>query len=189
METKESIRREIRRKRNELTQQQVKNWSSVICQKLMERRELTQKEWIFVYSATQNEVNLKEFIQYAMQYDINIAFPKVHGDFMEFYEVKECTQLVEGAFHILEPIESCRRVILNSDMTCSMLVPGVAFSEEGYRIGYGKGYYDRYLAQYPQIHTLGVAYEMQLCKAFETNKFDIAMDEIITEEREIIING
>lgn len=191
MVTKESIRKQLRMERMQLSKQQVIKKSSSICQKLIElieKKDFCQSDWIFVYSATQHEVDLKEFMQYALEHDINIAFPKVHGEFMEFYEVKSLSQLMEGAFHILEPSEECKWIRLNPNQTCTMLVPGVGFSEKGYRIGYGKGYYDRYLAMYPQIYTIGIAYEMQICPDFTLNEFDIAMHKIITEEREIGIN-
>ena len=188
MENKAAIRKRIRTLRSSLTEQQTAEYSRKICQNLIKQKELCQFEQIFVYSSTQNEADLTDFIRYSWEHEIKIAFPKVHGQEMDFYEVVCLEQLEAGAFGILEPNASCNKVVPSIKQPFMMLVPGVAFSEKGYRIGFGKGFYDRYLARYPQIHTIGIAYENQICKEIPADEFDIPMDRIITEEREVVIN-
>lgn len=188
METKANIRKRLRSIRKKLTIEQVCDCSSKICEKLINDRSICQNDYLFVYSATQNEVDLTEFIHYALGNAMKVAFPRVDGADMDFYEVTSLKQLETGAFLIMEPKAECKIIIPSQNETIGMLVPGVGFSLEGYRIGYGKGFYDRYLAKYPWIHTIGVAYEKQLCEEFLSDEFDVPMDKVITEEREVVIN-
>lgn len=184
METKDSIRKRIRSYRRGLSPEEVKVRSLRICQKLQQWDSVSEADMIFVYSATQNEVDLNYFIHYAREHEIKLAFPRVSGDEMDFH----LGGLTPGAFGILEPAASSPIIRPKESDNILMLVPGVAFSEKGYRIGFGKGYYDRYLSKYPFIHTCGIAYEAQMCENFTTEEFDIPMDQVVTEEREVIFN-
>lgn len=188
METKVQIRKRVREYRNGLSSEQVKELSKRICDRLVQLSDIQRYDIFFIYSATQNEVDLKEIMHYALRRDTNIAFPKVDNLEMDFYKVTALSNLRIGSYGILEPDDECVKVIPDKWNKICMLVPGVAFSESGFRIGYGKGYYDRFLAKYPHIHTIGIAYESQICAEFEHNEFDIPVDRLITEEREVTFN-
>ena len=66
-----------------------------------------------------------------------------------------------------------------------IIVPGSAFSREGYRVGYGKGFYDRYLAAHPELNRIGVCYDVQLLWQCPHDEYDVKMDRIVTEFEEL----
>mgnify|MGYP002530928218 CR=1 FL=1 len=90
---------------------------------------------------------------------IHVAVPRVAGREMDFYEIHDMTDLQPGYQGILEPAEYCPKVEATEGM---MLLPGLAFDREGHRVGYGGGYYDRYLTAYPDCIRAGIAYRMQV---------------------------
>lgn len=185
--TKKDIRNQMKALRSSFSDEYIRERSSIIGKKLIESTWLFDYEQIFVYAAAKNEVALTDFIRYCISHDRKLAFPRTEGLEMEFYEVTDPSKLEVGNFGILEPDSSCPLAVPHN--VC-MLVPGVAFSRNGFRIGYGRGYYDKYLSRYAasRIYTVGIAYEKQLVPAFLTDKFDIAMNRLITEETEEIID-
>lgn len=191
MEKKGLIRKKNIDLRRNMTKEQVENFSRLICTKLINSNWVDKASGLFLYSASNNEVDLKAFIEYAKRNNIRIAFPKVRKESkfseMDFFWVDNLLDMKIGSFNIMEPVNGCELAI--PDANTWIMVPGVAFSmESGYRIGYGKGYYDRYLSNFPGTHTIGIAYEQQLVATWSVDKHDIAMEQIITEKREVLIN-
>ena len=84
----------------------------------------------------------------------------------------------EGSFHVMEPVGGK----LAAEQNALVFVPGLGFDARGNRIGYGGGYYDRYLARHPQYMKIGTAYAIQLVEELEAEAHDISMDGIATEE-------
>ena len=102
---------------------------------------------------------------------------------MEFYQVISVKQLEAGYKGIREPAadESLRYRFRTQEDTL-MILPGVAFGTDGYRIGYGKGFYDRYLQDKAQITRMGLAFSNQITEPFIHEEHDRKMDKIVTEE-------
>lgn len=114
---------------------------------------------------------------------LKIAVPKVFGDYMEFFEFLSFENLEKGAFGVNEPKKLFK--INKNDYDCC-ITPGLAFSYDGKRIGYGKGYYDKYLKDYNNIK-IGICYSEMLCDEIPVDKNDVFMDVIITEKDVIIL--
>lgn len=188
METKAEIRKNNIRNRKQIAKDDVEYASERICERIIKKEWFNKNSSLFVYSACNNEVDLDKVIKEALNKGIKIAFPRVREYCeMDFFWINDMSGLQKGSYNIMEPSLDCEIAI--PDENTWVLVPGVAFScENGYRIGYGKGYYDRYLSNFSEVHTIGIAYESQLVEAWETEKNDIAMKQIITEKREVIIN-
>ena len=87
----------------------------------------------------------------------------------------------EGAFHVMEPDESCKRI---GGEDAVVLVPGLVFDRKGNRYGYGGGYYDRYFARFPKLSRMAVAFEGQIEEQLAVLPTDVRMHRIYTEERE-----
>lgn len=104
---------------------------------------------------------------------------------MVFFLVRDEQQLCSGAFGVMEPdVEHVSLPLyLPSGNVVPMLVPGVAFSKKGDRIGYGKGYYDRYIVRHPEVNTVGICFTRQLLDDIPAESQDIAMHQIVTEEQ------
>ena len=108
---------------------------------------------------------------------------------MHFYVVKNLKKDTEkGAFGIMEPKVTCE--IFNPKLENSVLafVPGVVFDRNSNRYGYGRGYYDRYLADFPEVRRVALAYQLQISETIlETLVTDIKMHAIVTEQETIIM--
>ena len=100
---------------------------------------------------------------------------------MEFYRISELSRVREGAFRVMEPDESCKRI---GEEAAVVLVPGLVFDRKGNRYGYGGGYYDRYFARFPKLSRMALAFEGQIEKQLAVLPTDVRMHRIYTEERE-----
>ncbi|MBQ8961103.1 MAG: 5-formyltetrahydrofolate cyclo-ligase [Ruminococcus sp.] len=116
----------------------------------------------------------------------NVCFPRCRaGGQMTFHKVTELAQLVENpdSFGIREPDESLPCPVIGSDAVC--IVPGLAFTEKGERLGYGGGFYDRFLAK-NKVHTIALAYEECVTDTLPQSQHDLRVDMIVTEERTVL---
>lgn len=137
-------------------------------------------EKIYFYYPLGNEVSLLPVIDHALSSGRRIAFPKVHGTYMAFYEVRKLDELAQGCFHVMEPLSDGRCPVLWQDALC--FVPGTAFDLAGGRFGYGRGYYDRYFAKKAGCTLAGCAYAGQITDKLPTGQWDQSMDYLISEQ-------
>lgn len=190
MEAKNRVRREMLSKRNALSPEEIQINSEKICRRLLSADWYPGSRRILVYSAVKNEVDLSLFIDCALREKKQLYFPKVSGEAMDFFRVEDRRTLKKGAFGVPEPDGAGLRFPAGERGV--MLVPGVAFSFGGGRIGYGKGYYDRYLSDKSKaggdcLLPIGIAFDFQLADRFQTESNDVNMYRIITENREVIV--
>lgn len=177
METKKELRTEYKKKRNEMSKEKKDALSAEICGHILGSGLYQQAETIFAYYPLGNEVSLLPVIDDALLSGKKIAFPKVEGEDIVFYQVEDLTELREGTFHVMEPSGG----LVTEEKDALALIPGVVFDMDGNRIGYGKGFYDRYLGKFQELTTLGIAYEFQLVESFEADMRDKKMDYLVTE--------
>ncbi|MCI5858131.1 MAG: 5-formyltetrahydrofolate cyclo-ligase [Agathobacter sp.] len=183
METKNQVRKKCRLLRNDISFLYRQYASYQICKKLLESDWYAECDRILLYMATQNEVDLSAFMERAWADKKKLYFPKVIGEEMDFYLAESMCDFKTGSYGILEPDTMEPISLMLIDKT-PMLVPGVAFSNDGYRIGYGKGYYDRYLItnqKNKRLIPIGIAYSFQVVDAFETDPHDYPMRTVITD--------
>lgn len=178
METKKQIRARQKHKRESLSCEQAQRFSEEICQKISRQPIFLQAETLCFYYPLGKEVNLLPLAQKALDAGKKAAFPRVEGKNMEFYEITSLENFQEGSFHVMEPVGGK----LAAEQNALVFVPGLGFDARGNRIGYGGGYYDRYLARHPQYMKIGTAYAIQLVEELEAEAHDISMDGIATEE-------
>lgn len=133
---------------------------------------------IFIYLDFNNEVETRKIIEHALSNDKKVYLPRVENENMITVSIKNLKELKESKFKILEPIGKAEEI---KDDTL-VILPGVAFSERGERIGYGGGFYDRFLDG--RHNTLiALAYECQMYKSLPVELHDIKIPIIVTEER------
>lgn len=139
-------------------------------------------ETIAVYLSVRNEWDTRKIVEQAWADGKRVAIPKTIPDTkdMIFYAITDWSQTVKGPFQLEEPnIEETVRV--EKEEMELMLVPGLVFTKEGYRIGFGGGYYDRFLADF--IHpTASLVHTNQLTDSFYIEAFDIPVNYLITEQ-------
>lgn len=181
MERKQQIRAELKERRNSMTKEQREEYSRKICEQLWKCIESEEADVIYFYYPLGSEVNVFTLAEKALLKGKKIAFPRTNRDSMDFYPVISLSDFREGAFGIMEPVGE----IPVMEESPVVIVPGLGFDRNKNRIGYGKGFYDRYFARFPACRKIGAAYETQIVDFIPTDDFDTSMDMIITE-REVL---
>lgn len=173
---KKELRKKILQKRAEMTEQQVSAYSEAICGKILKNPIYQQSNHLCLYMPIRNEVDVTLLINPARESGKCVWLPKIIDGQMDFYLYGADTALAEGAYHIPEPVSECRLV---PDASTLVIMPGAVFSATHDRIGYGGGYYDRYLSEYPVCRTLAVCYDFQVVPELPGEEHDIKPDHII----------
>jgi 5-formyltetrahydrofolate cyclo-ligase len=145
---------------------------------LINSKEFKSAKTVGAYYAFGSEVRTNLIIEKAHSLGKKVALPSVEGETLTFYELSPGQCLVKGRFGIMEPLPY--GPVDNIDL---LVVPGVAFDRQGYRLGYGKGYYDRYLEKNKKTISLcaGLAYSFQLLNSLPLREHDMRLDAIATE--------
>lgn len=134
---------------------------------------------IYCYVSFGEEVSTNAILVHAWKHGKKVAVPKIlEDDTLEFFYIDTREQLKEGFYGILEPVTA---KIASGDEVL-VVMPGVAFDREGGRIGYGKGYYDRYLRKHPDYHTIALTFEVQCLDQVPVEDHDIRPEWILTEK-------
>ena len=115
-------------------------------------------------------------LEQALRDGKRVAVPKCYGDEMKFIYLDDLSAVAEGYAGIPEPIADGP---VAEDQTALVLMPGLAFDPEGHRIGYGGGFYDKFLASEPEHPTLALCYDFQIVDHLETESFDIPVDAVL----------
>lgn len=184
---KNSIRTECKNLRKEMSAVQRNNADRLIFEKTAEILEKYPSEYLYCYvSSPEIEVDTLRLIDTSLKKNITIIVPKcVKGSCtLEHYIIHSRNELEKGAFGIYEPDSGiCRKADPPYSGVC--IVPGLAFDTYGIRMGYGKGYYDRFLENFSGLK-IGLCYE---CCLYEEqlphDRFDAVMDIVVTERRQI----
>lgn len=143
--------------------------------------------FLYTYVSMQDEADTKKLLAWCWENGIKTAVPKVTGSVMEFYEIISMNCLEPGFMGILEPNSTCPLIPRNESLGF-MIVPGTAFGRDGSRIGYGGGFYDKYLEGQTKLFTAGCCYGFQLFSSVPHSSLDVKMDLIITE-KEVLEHG
>ena len=189
MNSKEEIRKTLLSKRDSISGNDWDKNSAKIMRLIQKSKIYDECDALLAYADYHAEVGTLLIIEDALLRGKKVFCPKVienSVDFkMDFYEIRSTCDLVEGYKSIMEPIDNpdrsfeLERPHLKKVL---MLVPGVAFDKDGNRIGYGKGYYDAYLKDKPEILTVGVCFSIQLLDEVPFNDSDIRLDYVISEK-------
>lgn len=145
---------------------------------------------LLTYVSTPIEVDTQMLIQKALSDGKQVGVPRcIDGTRdMLFYQITSFGQLEPGTFSVLEPKpDLCRQWIFRPGTLC--IVPGLAFDTLGYRLGYGKGYYDRFLNSAPEMTKVGICYCACTLNQLNHGKFDIPVDYLVTEKYIRAIGG
>lgn len=202
--TKARIREIMKQERALLTPKEMMEYSQRITDRLFSLRAYEQCRLLFTYLSMQQEVNTWHLVRRAWKEGKKVYAPRVESTGLEFYEITEGTPLIKSKFGVSEPeINDKSRYNVFQENTKDdsfhisiqsqeeelaprlMLLPGLAFDSRGNRIGYGAGYYDRYLARFAKDNfiKIALAYDFQLLDQIETTEYDKKADLIITPSR------
>lgn len=167
---------------------------NLVAEKIIKTDFYKMAEYVFLYMACGGEIDVLRLLTNSINDGKKVLLPKVHDGTceMDFYFIDEKksvqNQLTKGAFGILEPIDSLEKFDFSSSSdkkNILMIVPGLAFSKKGQRLGKGKGFYDRYLEKLKKnnfsFYTIGVAYNEQVFENIPTEKTDFILDSVISD--------
>ena len=184
IKTKKQIRAEVKKYRNESSVESIFENSQKICEQFLDLSEYQKASTIFAYMDCKNEVQTRSIIEQCWNDGKSVAVPKVFGEQMKFYQIFSYDDLEDGYFGIQEPKhENLNEIICEDGL---MILPGVAFDEKRHRIGYGGGFYDRYLELHPGMKKIALAFEFQIYDSVPFEVFDQQPEKIITETRIIV---
>ncbi|MBN2796566.1 MAG: 5-formyltetrahydrofolate cyclo-ligase [Clostridia bacterium] len=185
---KKDFRKKMLQIRSELNEEQVREKSKVITETLLESHLFHEKSNIMLYMDFRNEVKTSALIEYVLKHH-HLILPKVDmkTKTMTLHWIKDISQLVKSKFGILEPTDEYQ---IQPDKLDLILAPGVAFDKEGYRLGYGGGFYDRLLEKKNRCTmVIALAFDCQVAEYVPKEDHDFKMDAIITESKVMIFNN
>jgi len=188
LDQKMEMRVAARQKREALSEKEVAARSERIKKRVLPDPDFQKAKAIALYASFRNEVNTMNLIKEALISGKKIGLPKTdtRTRSLTFYLIKDLADLSIGVYGIPEPNENCK--LLPPSEIDLVVMPGIAFDETGCRIGFGGGYYDRFLRQVPKsVKKIALAYEFQVLKEkIPDLAKDAKIDKIITEERVIV---
>lgn len=173
---KQELRRTIRERKRAMTEEEIVERSNALAEKFYNSPAYQAASTIYGYLPYNQEVRTVPMLQRALDEGKRVAVPKVYGEEMRFIYLEDLTQVSKGYAGIPEPIVDAP---VAEDQRALVLMPGLAFDPQGHRIGYGGGFYDRFLAQEPHHPTLALCYEFQMQAHLDTEEFDIPVDTVL----------
>lgn len=179
--SKEEVRERYLRRRLNLERSVREEADERIRKNLATLPEFKDAKIILLYCATKGEPDLTPVFDSILKDGKTLVLPRVKGDNLELLEVEDPKCLINGTFNIPEPPKGRR---INPEELDLAVVPGIIFDREGYRIGFGKGYYDRLLKRVgaPKV---GVAYSFQVLSKIPRDEWDVPVDMVVTEKEVI----
>lgn len=170
---KAALRKEIREKKRAMTEEQISGASAELMRLFLASDLYRQAKSIYGYLPYNQEVRTVPILEQAIQDGKRVAVPKVYGDEMKFIWMDDLSAVSTGFAGIPEPTADDP---VADDPTALVLMPGLAFDPQGHRIGYGGGFYDKFLASEPEHPTLALCYAFQMMEHLDTEAFDKNVD-------------
>jgi 5-formyltetrahydrofolate cyclo-ligase len=184
---KKELRTKIKETLSKLPRPLYEEYSIKIANQLFDDKDWQQAKVIGITISQNLEVDTYQIIRKAWEQEKQVAVPKCDQKErkMSFRIITEFSQLETVYFGLLEPIVSQTAEVEPNSMDL-LIVPGLAFATNGYRIGFGGGYYDRFLRTYSG-KTLSLAFPQQIIPSFEPEEHDLPVSKIITDKKVIIV--
>lgn len=183
---KKSARAFFTEERNKISQNQGKELSCRLCEEIMSLEEYKRADTLLLYFPTKTEPDLTPLLSDAINQNKKVAFPisNTGSLTLSFYEVSSLNDLTSGAYGIPEPSKTSTPISLTQNTLC--IVPALSVDSNGYRLGYGKGYYDRFLEEFEGVALCALSANL-LCRSLPRLDTDIPVQIIVTERGAIRI--
>jgi len=178
---KKAIRRHIRRQLSTLSDSSKEAYSQKITKYFLASGLLSTLESLFIYISQPSEVSTEHLIKLALEAGIKVYAPKIINNHMIAQRLLRLDDLILGSWGISEPVETTDSATY-ADL---VVTPGLAFTEKGERLGYGGGFYDKWLSDNFCAGTMALAYDISILENLPVSNHDVQVDGIITETRYI----
>ena len=173
---KKALRREIREKKRAMSESEIVCRSEKLSELFVKSEAYRNAKTVYGYLPYNQEVRTVPMLAQALREGKRVAVPKIYGDTMKFLYLDDLSKVEKNEMGIPEPVAD---EPVAEDKTALVLMPGLAFTENGDRMGYGGGFYDRFLAQEPDHPTLALCYEFQIVDSLPTEEYDIPVDTVL----------
>ena len=173
---KQELRRVIREKKRAMTQEEILTASALLAEQFYQTPQYKNAKTIYGYLPYNQEVRTVPMLRQALLDGKKVAVPKVYGHEMRFIYMEDLEKTATGYAGIPEPIAD---EPVAHDPTALVLMPGLAFDRTGNRMGYGGGFYDKFLADEPDHPTVALCYEFQLLPSVPREEYDVPVDVVL----------
>ena len=173
---KTTLRKAIRDQKRAMTPEQIETASALLAEKFFATDFYQAARTLYGYLPYNQEVRTIPILEQALRDGKQVAVPKVYGDEMRFIYITDLSRVEKGYASIPEPIDDGP---VADDPTALVLMPGLAFDPEGHRMGYGGGFYDKFLAAQPTHPTVALCYEFQMLPQLPCESHDIPVDLVL----------
>ena len=173
---KKELRRSIRERKRAMTEEEIVSRSAKLGELFAASQAYKDAKTIYGYLPYNQEVRTVPMLEQALRDGKRVAVPKCYGDEMKFIFMDDLSKVEKGYANIPEPIADDP---IADDETALVLMPGLAFDPQGHRIGYGGGFYDKFLSKEPNHPTLALCYEFQMLPELKTEAHDIPVDYVL----------
>jgi len=176
---KKALRKEVGAIKRAMTSEQIEVYSRNLTNKFCDCDYYRQAASIYAYLPYNQEVRTWEIIRRAWADGKRVAVPKVYGDTMKFLWLENFEEIAPGGWDIPEPTFDEPEA---DDEKALILMPGLAFDPMGYRVGYGGGFYDKYLEKHPQHKLVALCYPFQMFDFLDVEAHDVPVDLVISAD-------
>ncbi len=173
---KKELRCHIKEKKRRMTAHQIDTASVRLGELFVATQQYRQAKTIYGYLPFNQEIRTVPILERAIADGKQVAVPKVYGDEMKFIYLTDFSRVEKSSYGIPEPIDNAP---VADDTTALVLMPGLAFTKSGDRIGYGGGFYDKFLSGEPNHPTVALCYEFQIVDTIPTEENDIPVDLVL----------
>lgn len=173
---KKELRQHIRQKKRAMKDSEIEAASARLGELFLASEQYRQANTVYGYLPYNQEVRTTPMLERALQDGKRVAVPKIFGDEMKFIYLTDLSQVEKGYAGIPEPIEDGP---VADDPDALVLMPGMAFTKNGDRMGYGGGFYDKFLAGEPNHPTIALCYGFQIVDQIPTEDYDIPVDLVL----------
>lgn len=183
-EKKNALREDYRQARREMSPEEKAARDKAICDAACSMASFRYAEYVLMYASTEEEIDVYPIARRALELGKKVAFPlcRKQDRTMSYHIVTSLDELASGAYGITEPPKDTPIYDPSKDLGSAIcFVPGLVYDREGYRLGYGKGFYDRYLSAFSGC-TIGVVYSDYILKTVPRGRFDVKVDILLTEK-------
>lgn len=177
---KENMRKALKEARKSIPKDKKHSADVEICARFLMTEDYINTDLVLLYSSKDDEIDTTPLIYASLANNKRVGLPRCNGEILDFYYINSLDDLTVGSFGIMEPdVKKCKRIL---DFRDSILVaPGLGFSPDGSRIGYGRGYYDRFISHY-KGKVFGLCYHSLVKLNIPVEETDQKVNVLITEK-------
>ena len=173
---KDMLRAEIRRRKRAMSETEILSASWQLTQMLIATPQYQNADTVYLYLPYNQEIRTVPILEYALAEGKRVAVPKVYGKEMKFIYISGMADVAPGLWGIPEPVLDGP---VAENPHALVIVPGLAFDREGNRIGYGGGYYDKFLSREREHPTVALCYGFQVVESIGKEEWDVPVDLVL----------